>query len=112
MKGMGKWKKGKWVGPPRSLLEGRFKLWCECLAQGTDIGEQGAKTKQDIKVQAAHFQNTFIYATRPHGVGGNKPKLATTHYEPNQKPNAPLEPTQLWHADPSKETFVQLSVLL
>jgi len=79
--GMGKWKGGKWIGPPRKTLEGRFKLWCQGLAEGTDIGEQGEKSSADIKVQAEHFQNTFIWATRPNGVGGNKPALSTNYVE-------------------------------
>ena len=92
---MGKWKKGKWEGPPRIQLKGRFESWCECLAEGTDIGDEGEKVTEQIRVQAEHFQNTFIWATRPLGAGGNQPPLTTTHTEPNQKPGKPLEPTQI-----------------
>lgn len=93
--GVGKWKKGKWIGPPRTHLEGRFKLWCECLAEGTDIGAEGEKSTEQIQVQADHFQNTYIWATRPYGIGGNKPALTTTHLEPNQQPGFGREPTQV-----------------
>lgn len=46
------------------------------LAEGTDIGEQGEKSSADIKVQAEHFQNTFIWATRP----VTTPTLSSSHH--------------------------------
>jgi hypothetical protein len=29
--GEGRWKGGKWIGPPRASLEDKFKLWCTLL---------------------------------------------------------------------------------
>jgi hypothetical protein len=47
-----------------------------------DIGSQGAKTTVDISVQKDHFQNAFIFATRPVGSGGNQPPFSTNYVEP------------------------------
>ena len=89
---MGKWKGGKWIGPPRSTLESKFHLWCSCLAEGTDIGEEGEKEEVCIKVQEEHFQNTFIWATRPVGVGGNMPALSSTYTEQGTGYNPKVSP--------------------
>ena len=76
--GMGKWKGGKWQGPPRATLAPRFHKWCNCLAAGTDIGEAGTKETAKIQVQSDHFQNTYIFAERPYKTGGNKPRLSSS----------------------------------
>ena len=61
----GKWKKNKWVGPPRSTLKVKFEAWNDHLCKSID-DERGniAKNIEEIKVQTSHFQNLFIFGQR------------------------------------------------
>ena len=61
----GKWKRNKWVGPPRHHLKLKFEAWNDHLCRSID-DEDGNITKklQEIRVQERHFQNLFIFSDR------------------------------------------------
>ena len=60
----GKWKKNKWIGPPRSSLEPKFNVWTETLCKS--IEDRGVvKNVQKIEIQTdGGFQNAYIFADR------------------------------------------------
>jgi hypothetical protein len=71
----GKWQtkkkvKGRWKGPPRWQLEGRFHKWCfylhEGLSSSSTLDEQRMQTKLvQIPVQnKGGYQNTFLFAEK------------------------------------------------
>ena len=61
----GKWKKNKWIGPPRHTLKVKFEAWNDHLCKSIDEEEGNVRSEvQEIKVQAKHFQNLFIFSER------------------------------------------------
>ena len=60
----GKWKKNKWIGPPRSVTKNYFDRWADNLFWGIDETD-AEKSKRTIMVQTAGgYQNEFLYAQR------------------------------------------------
>ena len=60
----GKWKKNKWIGPPRSVTKNFFDRWADNLFWGIDETD-AEKSKRTIMVQTAGgYQNEFLYAQR------------------------------------------------
>ena len=61
----GKWKKNKWIGPPRSHLKIKFESWNDHLCRSINDEDGNISTSlQEIQVQASHFQNLFIFGDR------------------------------------------------
>jgi hypothetical protein len=61
----GKWKKNKWVGPPRHYLKAKFEAWGQHLCQSIEDEDGNIRKRlEEIRVQTAHFQNTFIFSER------------------------------------------------
>lgn len=60
----GKWKKGAWIGPPRTTTKKYFERWADHLYLGID--DKGAtKIKKTIMVQRhGGYQNEFLLAER------------------------------------------------
>lgn len=63
----GKWvakSKGKWTGPPRGHLEGKFNTWTKNLFLCLDVSDMG-KSIETIGIQhGGGFQNSYIWAHR------------------------------------------------
>ena len=61
----GKWKKNKWIGPPRSYLQQKFVAWNDHLCKAIEDDDGNiTKSIEEIKVQTSHFQNLFIFGER------------------------------------------------
>ena len=61
----GKWKRNKWVGPPRSYLQAKFVAWNDHLCKAIEEDDGNiTKSIEEIKVQTSHFQNLFIFGER------------------------------------------------
>mmetsp|Transcript_34925 Transcript_34925/g.78367 ORF Transcript_34925/g.78367 Transcript_34925/m.78367 type:complete len:252 (-) Transcript_34925:4-759(-) len=60
----GKWKRNKWIGPPRSVTKTYFERWADNLFWGMDDTD-AQKSKRTIMVQTeGGYQNEFLYASR------------------------------------------------
>jgi hypothetical protein len=60
----GKWKKGQWIGPPRTTTKKYFERWADHLYLGID-DKDATKIKKTIMVQRhGGYQNEFLLAER------------------------------------------------
>jgi hypothetical protein len=63
----GKWvskSKGKWTGPPRNHLEGKFNCWVRNLHQCLNVAEEWKSTDEVVIQRDGGFQNAYIWAQR------------------------------------------------
>ena len=66
----GKWAsnqkvKGRWKGPPRWHLEGKFHKWCQYLFEGISHDGTVHALQSKIQIQSqGGYQNTFLFAEK------------------------------------------------